>query len=163
MKDKTETPATNTEEEYEKVKKLLQKKQNGIYNVSYVLKQIHEKDTLRKTFLAVISNDPARISEVSEKALLSKPTCYSQLHKLLELNLVDRIFVLPIINGTVKNDLIKQKFEEWTRNMPDNLKRYYLAKTSYWVVTNYGKQFAVKSHEFEQEFKIKEIGVKKDG
>jgi len=150
-----ETPPLNSVEEYEKIKKELQSKPQGDYNVSYVLRQLQTQDNLRKTFLSAIKFSPARISEISEDALLSKPTCYSQLHKLLELRLIGRIYVMSVMDGTVKNDEIKNKFVQWTSNMPDSLKRYYLAKTSFWVITDYGKQFAVRTSELENQFKKK--------
>src|SRR3990167_4279591 len=145
-----ERPELNTEEEYEKIRKELQKNKNSKHTPHYVLRLLHEKGTLRKTFLSTIKQTPAKISEISEDSLLSKPTCYSQLHKLLGLELIDRVFVINVMNDSVKNKEIKEKFIKWTENMPETLKRYYLAKTSYWVVTKYGKQFAVKSFNFEQ-------------
>ena len=50
---------------------------------------------------------------------------------------------------------ILEKFDTWVKNMPEKLKRYYLAKTSYWVVTESGKNIAMKSYQFEQEFRKK--------
>lgn len=143
------------ENDFIRIKKLLHKKPNG-YNKPYILRQLHEKYSLRKTYLALIKNSPARISEISEDALLTKPTCYSQLHRLLELHLVSRIFASDVINGAVINNEIKSKFEEWSKSMPESLKRYYLAKTSFWVITDFGKEFALQSWSFEQEFKSNE-------
>lgn len=143
------------QEEFEEIRKIL-KKGCGKYNPAYVSRQLHDKSNLRKVFLAIINHSPARISEVCEYSLLTKPTCYSQIFNLINLNLVDRIFVLPVVNGTVKHDEIKSKFIDWTKNMPESLKRYYLAKTSYWVITDFGKQFCMKAYNFEQEFKIEE-------
>lgn len=141
--------------EFEEVKQLLQKKPNG-YNYPYIQRQLHEKETLRKVFLAVIKSNPARISEIFEESLLTKPTCYSQLHKLMDLHLVGRVYVMDIKEGVVSNKDIEKKFKEWVKTMPDKLKRYYLAKTSYWVITDFGKQFCKKAWEFEQEFREKE-------
>jgi len=149
------------EGEFQKIRELLKKEDNGFYNKPFIMRRLKERENMRKVFLAVIKNSPARISEIFESALLTKPTCYSQLHNLMDLNLLDRIYVLHIMNGTVKNAEIKKKFEEWTKNMPDGLKRYYLAKTSYWVVTDFGKQFVTIAFNFSQEFKEK--GDKKDG
>lgn len=153
----TKQAENKDEEEYKKIKKIIQKKENGDYNFPYIFRNLHDKETLRKTFLSIISKEPARISEISEEALLSKTTCYSQLYKLIELKLVDRIYVMSVMNGTIINEDIKNKFIKWTENMPESLKRYYLAKTSYWVVTNYGQKFGVKAYEFEQEFRKKEL------
>lgn len=140
------------ESDFQNIRKMLQEKPNG-YNKPYIFRQLHEKQTLRKTYLAVVKNSPARISEIFEDALLTKPTCYAQLHKLLELHLVSRIFAMDVMNGAVKNDEIKKKFQEWSNSMPENLKRYYLAKTSFWVITDFGKEFASRSWYFEQEFR----------
>ncbi|MHA1867808.1 MAG: winged helix-turn-helix domain-containing protein [Candidatus Heimdallarchaeaceae archaeon] len=157
FRDKTEEEII--EEEFEKVKALLQSEKNG-YNKPFIQRQLHENNSLRKVYLAIIKNNPAKISEISEDALLTKPTCYTQLHKLLELHLVERIFVIDVMNGTIKHDKIKTKFLDWTKNMPEQLRRYYLAKTSFWVISNLGKQFAMKSWEFDQEFREKD---KKEG
>lgn len=149
-----EEPMELNEKGFNKVKELLNKKENNHdYKESFILKNLHGEINLRKVFLAVIKTGPAKISEIFEDAILTKPTCYSQLHKLMEMNLVYRIFVMPIINGTIKNDEIKKKFLEWTEKMPESLKRYYLAKTSYWQITEFGKKFASTAYEFEQEFK----------
>ena len=150
------------EEEYKKIKSLLNKGINGKFNQGYIQRQLHEKENLRKVFLAVIQTNPSRISEVYEISLLSKPTCYTQLHQLMSLRIVDRLYVLPIINGTIKNDAIRKKYEDWTRNMPEGLKRYYLSKTSYWVLTDYGKKFCSIAYDFDQEFRDKSE-EKKDG
>jgi hypothetical protein len=40
--------------------------------------------------------------------------------------------------------------------MPENLKNYYLAKTSFWEITDFGKRFSLRSYEMEQEFRKKE-------
>lgn len=142
------------EKDFDKIKELLNKKENNHnYQENFILRNLHESVNLRKVFLAVIKTGPARISEIFEDAILTKQTCYFQLHKLMEMKLVDRIFVMPIINGTIKNDEIKKKFLEWTEKMPEGLKRYYLAKTSYWQITEFGKKFASMSYKFEQEFK----------
>lgn len=152
LKEYKDKEKKRIQSEYEKVRKLLHDKPNG-YNKPYVQRQIHEKPNLRRTYLALIKNTPARISEISEDALLTKPTCYSQLHHLLELHLVSRIFIMDVMNGAVQNDEIKEKFTNWTNSMPDQLKRYYLAKTSFWVLTDFGKEFVTKAWEFEQEFR----------
>jgi len=144
-----------SEDDFNKIKDLLQK-ENGKYNKPYVLRQLREKESLRKTFLSVIRQEPCRISEISDVALLSKPTCYAQLHKLLELHLVSRTFVMDVMDGKKDNKKIKEKFLQWTTNMPDQLKRYYLAKTSFWEITEFGKNFAVKAYTFEQEFREEE-------
>ena len=143
------------ESDFDKIRELLQKKPNG-YHEPYILRQMHEKPSLRKTYLSVVKNSPARISEISEDALLTKPTCYSQLYKLLEMNIVERLFVMDVMSGKVKNKGVKDKFEAWVTTMNEKLKRYYLAKTSYWVITDFGKKFASRTWKFEQEFKINE-------
>ena len=71
------------EEDFEKIRKKLQEKDNGRFNEPHVIRLLHEKASLRKTFLSVIKNTPALISEISQDSLLTKPTCYSKLHKLI--------------------------------------------------------------------------------
>lgn len=143
--------------EFERIKKLMDERPNGYYD-AYVLRQLHEKQTLRKTLLAVGKESPALISEVLERALITRPTCYTQLFKLMELCLVDRIFIMDVVSGKIKNNDVLEKFDKWTGQMPDKLKRYYLAKASYWVITDLGKSFISKSWKFEQEFRTKEMG-----
>lgn len=151
-------PEINSIEEYNNIKEKL-KKLNGKYANNYIIKQLHDKENLRKVFVAVIKKDPARISDISEDAILSKQTCYSQLFALIKLNLVKRVYVAQVINGEIKNEAVKKKFLYWTQAMPESLKRYYTAVTSYFEVTNLGKQFAYKTYQFEQEFTEEE----KDG
>ncbi len=149
---KTEQSSKETKLDYNKVKELLQNKPNG-YNKLYINRQLHEKENLRKVFLAVIKNEPARISEVFEDSLLTKPTCYAQLYKLLDLHLIERTFVLDVMNKNTPNKAIEAKFLRWTKNMPPQLKRYYLAKTSFWCITSNGRTFATKAYEYEQEYR----------
>lgn len=160
LEKRKEEREQKVKEEFESVKKLLREKNNGKYNRPYLQRQLHENISLRKVFLAIIDQEPARISEISEGALLTKPTCYAQLHKLMELHLVKRTYVMPVMEGKVKNKKIKEKFEVWTKSMPEQLKRYYLAKTSFWEITDFGMEFAKQAYHFEQEFREED---KKDG
>ena len=146
-----------TDSDVEKIKQLLNKK-NEDFSTPYILKTLNEKDSLRKLYLSVLKNDPAKISEITEDTLIHKQNCYPMLSQLVSLNLLNRIFVVDIINGKVKNDKILEKFNLWTKHMPENTRRYYLAKTSYWVVTDFGKQFVVKAYNFEQKFREKQSG-----
>jgi len=143
------------EEKYLKVKKLLENK--GRYNKPYILRHLHEKENLRKVFLSIIKNNPALINEVQKDSVVTKPTCYNYLFKLIDLHLIKRVFVQDILKGKIKNDEIKRKFDDFALKMPENLRRYYEAKTSFWEITEFGKELAEKSYEFEQEFKEKEI------
>jgi len=152
-----ENMENQSEKDYEKVREILIKNGKDKHNRPFIQRRLHEKENLRKTFLAVIKYNPARISEVSEESLLTKPTCYSQLHNLMDLQLVGRVFVMDVKNKVVNNEVVEKKFEEWTKNMPEQLKRYYLAKTSFWVITEFGKSFCQKAYEFNQEFKEKNI------
>jgi len=140
-------------EEYLKIKGILNNDKNGKHNEAYVSRQLHEKENLRKVFLAVVKHSPAKIGELADSSLLTKPTCYSQLFKLMNLQLVERVYILPIMSGITQNDEIKEKFEEWTKHMPSSLKNYYLAKTSYWIISEFGKKFCGKAWNFENEFR----------
>lgn len=144
------------EKDYERVKAILNNGGNKKHNRGYILKNLREHPNTRKIFLSIIKSNPARISEVSEFSLLTKPTCYTQLHKLLDFSLISRIFVMDIKQKKVEDKEIEEKFDEWTKAMPENLKRYYLAKTSFWRVTEFGKKFIDKAFQFEQEFKEEE-------
>lgn len=140
------------EKEFQEVKDLMNVKKNG-YNMPFVFRQLHENQNLRRTYLSVIKTMPSRISEVMEEALITKPTCYAQLYKLLELGLVRRVYVADITENSQEDKEIKEKFSGWTKTMSDKLKRYYFAKTSFWVITDFGKCFAMKAWNFEQEFR----------
>jgi len=139
---------------FEEVKKILNQKTNG-YIKPYIQRQLKENINLRKVFLALIKENPAKISEIEENSLLTKPTCYTQLYKLLEFRLINQIFIIDIYNGKIKNDEVKKKFEDWTKTMREKLKRYYMAKTSYWEVSKLGKELAGIAFYFDQEFKEK--------
>ena len=156
QRKKKEEDSKKIQNDFEKIKNILQKGNNGKHNEAYIKRLLHEKENLRKVFLATIKSNPSRISEISEYSLLTKPTCYNQLHKLLDLNVVGRVYVLDVKNKIVDNIDIESKFDNWAENMPENLKRYYLAKTSYWVITDFGKRFAITAFDFDQEFKEKQ-------
>ena len=147
-----------TEEDVERIKNLLKKKEDNL-SPPRILKLLNEKDSLRKIFLSVLKNSPAKISNITEDTLMHKQNCYPLLSQLVSINLLKRIFVVDIINGKIKNDAIIEKFDLWTKHMPENTKRYYLAKTSYWEVSDFGKQFVVRAYEFEQQRREKENGM----
>jgi predicted transcriptional regulator len=151
----TEEQPKLSQKDFEKVKELLNN-QDEDYTDVYLLRKIRENDNLRRVFLSVMKNSPARIYEIVESSLLSKNTCYTQLYKLMEMKLVAKIAVMSVMNGNIKNERVSNKFKEWTANMPENLKNYYLAKTSFWEITDFGKRFSLRSYEMEQEFRKKE-------
>lgn len=160
MKDETakykeETPILK-KEDFEKVRELLKEK-DGDYTDQYLLRKIKENDSLRRVFLSLVKNSPTKISEIVENSFLSKNTCYSQLYKLMEMKLVSKIPIMLIINGTIKNEEISKKFSQWTERMPEKLKHYYLAKTSFWEITEFGKKFSLRAYQMEQEFRKREI------
>lgn len=144
-----------TDEDFERVKKMLLKK-NGDYSPPYILKTLNEKDSLRKVFLSVLKNTPAKISDITEDTLMHKQNCYPILSQLVAINLLKRTFVMDIVNGKDKNDAIMEKFNLWTKYMPENTRRYYLSKTSYWEISEFGKQFVLRAYDFEQKYREKE-------
>lgn len=139
---------------YLEIKKKLQE-ENSVYTEPYIKRQLNEKDNLRKVFISIIKHNPALINEVSKDALLSKPTCYSQLHKLLELKLVVRKYVEEAEKE--KDKEIMKKFNDWTSKMPENLKRYFKAKASFWKITDLGKQFSEWAYLRYKDYKEKEV------
>ena len=143
-----------TEQDIERIKKLLLKK-NDNFSPPYILKTLNEKDSLRKVFLSVLKNSPAKISDITEDTLMHKQNCYPILSQLVGINLLKRIFVMDIINGKEKNDQIMEKFNLWTKHMPENTRRYYSSKTSYWEISEFGKQFVVRAYDFEQKYREK--------
>lgn len=153
-----EKPETD-EEKFEKVKKLLEK-ENKKYNPNYIFRQLHEQANLRKTFLAVIKNNPGLVHEIYQDAILSKQTCYTYLYRLVGLRLIKRVFVLDVTKGKENDKAVKIKFEDWSSKMPEHLRRYFEAKTSFWEVTEFGKKFAGRAYEFEQEFREEDAGDK---
>lgn len=137
------------------------------FNPPYILKNLNTKDSLRKVFLSILKNNPTKISEVVEDTLYHKQNCYPLLAQLVSLNLLKRIFVVDIVNHKYNNEdeetkkicnEIMEKFNLWTKHMPENTRRYYLAKTSYWAISEFGKQFIVKAYDFEQKHRDKENG-----
>jgi len=144
------------EENYKKVKELLNKETE--FSEPYILRLLNEKDSLRKIFLAIVKYNPAKVSEIVEYTLFYKQNCYPLLNQLTSLGLIKRIFVMDIYNGKVKDDEIMKKFAEWSRTMPENTRRYYMGKTSFWRITDLGKKFVLKAYEFDQKFREKENG-----
>jgi len=143
-----------SEEDFLKIKKLLNE-ESVKYTKAYILRMLNTKESLRKVFLAVIKNNPSRVSEICEYSLIQKQNVYTLLNQLVSLGLVKRVFVNDIVSGKVKKNLILKKFNQWTKNMPENTRRYYLSKTSYWEVSEFGKKFVVKAYEFDHKFKEK--------
>jgi len=150
------------EREFLEVKNILKKEDSTKHNSPYIRKQISDNENLREVFLAVIKHNPALIGEISSTSLLTKPTCYSQLHKLLSLKLVNRRYYFDILKDGEKENGDKEiikKFDDFTSKMPPNLKRYYQAKTSFWIITDFGKCFAkwalIKKEEFKEKRKKK--------
>lgn len=158
-KAEKEKSKEEVEKEYEEVKKLL-KNNNKKHNKPYIRRQLAENENLRKVFLGVINHNPALINEIFSDSLLTKPTCYVQLHKLLDLKLVARRYYFDILKNPEKkqdgDEVIKKKFEDFTSKMPDNLKRYFQARTSFWKITDFGKFFAGWTYQKQEEFKEKE-------
>lgn len=151
---KEEKPEVQTtKEELKKIKDLLKKQDS--YSDNYILKILHDKESLRKVFLAVVKEDPAKISDICEFTLFHKQNCYPLLNQLLSLGLVRRVYVNDIMNGNSNEEdkEVQTKFLEWTAKMPENTKRYFLAKTSYWRVTKFGVAFVGRAYKFNQEFK----------
>lgn len=141
-----------SEEDLEKIKKLLNEKDKN-YTPQYVLRTLNEKEKLRRTFLAIIKNNPTKISEITEYTLYPRNNQYALLGNLVSLGIIERIWMADIYSGKVKDEVIKNKFEEWTSKMQPNTRRYYVLKTSYWKITDFGKQFVVKAYEFDQIFR----------
>lgn len=158
-KKKKDKKKGETDGEFKKVRELLSQSQDNFHK-NYLARQLHEKDNLRAVFLSLVKNSPARISELYEDALLTKPTCYSQLHKLISYDMAERVFVMDVKKGDIDTKAakdnekeIEKKFDKWVGTMPEKLQRYYLAKTSYWIITDLGKELAMKAYKFEQEFR----------
>lgn len=142
----------NCEDDFNKVKKLLNEDTEN-FTKPYILRLLNEKESLRKVFLAVIKFNPAKVSDVVDYTLFYKQNCYPLLSQLVSLNLLKRIFVIDVYNGKEKDDEVMRKFSEWSRTMPENTKRYYLGKTSFWRVTDLGKKFVLRAYEFDQKFR----------
>lgn len=153
----------NTEKEYLEIKELL-KKENTKHTQPYIQKQLTDNENLRKVFLAVIDNNPALIHEVFKASLLTKPTCYAQLHKLLDLKLIKRRYYFDILktkNKGIGDEEIIKKFDDFSSKMPENLKRYFQSRTSFWEINDFGKKFAKWAYFKQEEFKEK--SEKEDG
>lgn len=142
------------EDEYKQIKEVLNKEEE-LFSEPYILRMLNEKDSLRKIFLSVIKGNPVKVSDVVDYTLFYKQNCYPLLNQLTSLGLIKRIFVVDIYNGKVKDEEIMRKFAEWSKTMPENTRRYYMAKTSFWRLTNLGKKFVKKAYEFDQKFRRK--------
>ena len=154
---KEEKPKLAQEEDFYKIKNLLNKKDKN-YTPQYILRTLNEKEKLRRTFLGIIKNNPSKISEITEYTLYPRNNQYALLANLVSLGIIERIWVADLFSGKTREDIIKNKFEEWTSKMQENTRRYYVLKTSYWKITDFGKQFVVKAYAFDQIFREGEIG-----
>lgn len=147
----------NFDKKFNEIRKLLRSEEGSTqYSQPYIQRLLHEDNNLRKVFLAIIKDSPALIHEVAKSTLLTKPTCYSRLHKLLDLKLIERIYYSDIVNKKRSNDKeVVIKFKEFTSKMPDQVRRYFEAKTSFWKINDYGKKLAEWAYRFKQEFEEK--------
>lgn len=148
--------------DFEKAREILNTGFKNGYNEPYILRSLREKESLRCVFLAIVKLSPALVSEIMQESLLSKNTCYAQLFKLLKFNLIRRIYVTKIVSGEIKNDAVKERWENWSKFMPDGTKNYFQSKTSFFEITDYGKRFALDSINFENEFKVEVNGNGRD-
>lgn len=153
--NKSKNPLLNSIEEYEKIKKQIFSKKNSQYIPEIVSKKLHDDENLRSIYLAVANLEPCIVSEIQKESSLSKQTCYNILHRLIKLNLVLKIHVLDVIKKVIENKDIEEKFDKWTKNMPENVKNYYLGRTNYWIITPNGKQFLSIAYSWDQEFREK--------
>lgn len=138
--------------DFEEVRNLLNKS-NGDFTQPYILRMLNEKESLRKVFLAVVKFNPAKVSDVVDYTLFYKQNCYPLLSQLVSLNLLKRVFVIDIYNGKEKDDEVMKKFAVWSKTMPENTRRYYMGKTSFWRVTELGKKFVMNAYNFDQKFR----------
>ena len=158
MEKEEEFDIEEAEKSYKKIKEML-KMNDTKHNRPYIKKQLADNENLRKVLLAVIKNNPSLINEIFRTSLLTKPTCYSQLYKLLDLKLIRRRFYFDILKSSKREEGDKEiieKFEDFTSKMPENLKRYFQAKTSFWLISEFGKSFAEWAWQKNEEFKEKE-------
>ena len=131
------------EKNYEEVKKLLKEnREKKEYRLEYLKRVLNEKENLRKTFIGVIINEPARKQEIQEINYLTPRTTYTCLYQLISLGLIKKVPIMDIWNLKSLNETEKKiikKFKEWTKTMADGQKQYFAAKTHYWVITELGK------------------------
>jgi Sugar-specific transcriptional regulator TrmB. len=123
----------------EELKKLRETKE---FKNEYVRRILKEKPELRKTFAAVMVNNPARKQDIKEYTFVSNPTIYHHLYKLLELKLVEVVKIMKLWNKKKLNpedQEVMNKFKEWTEHMSEGQINQFAARTHYWRLTELGR------------------------
>lgn len=145
----------NGEKDFEEVSRLLNKESEKEYEGTYILKLLNEKESLRKVFLSVVKKNPARISDITDFTFFYRQNCYPLLNNLTSLGLLKRVFVMDVVNGKEKDQIVLNDFNKWTSTMNEHTRRYYMGKTSYWRITEFGKRFVARAYKFDQQHKKK--------
>lgn len=132
------------EKDYEAVGEELKKikKEQG-YPTKYIRKVLSSKVELRKTFSAVIINNPARKQEIKEYTFISNKSIYNHLYKLKELGLINMISIMDLWNRSnlnIEENKIISKFNFWVANMSDSQRQNFAARTKYYVLSEVGKR-----------------------
>lgn len=145
-------------EEYKKVNKTFEELQKeveeGFSSNQFKEKAIRDllkrRPVLRKTYLALVLINPARIGELIEKTFNQKRTQYAHLYELLEFNLIKKVSVMQVEEKKRKGEelsedeeMVLSKFNDWTSKMSDGMKSNFKGKTHYWTLSEFGKNLAI--------------------
>ena len=128
------------------------------YKIEFIRRLLNEKQTLRRTFVAVLLQNPARLGEIKERVFFSKNALYSYLYKLREIGLLEKISIMNIWNKkNLENEEkeVLQKFEEWTKTMASGQLQYFAGRTNYWALTDLGRDTKILNWVFKLERELK--------
>lgn len=145
---------------FDEAKKLVEKVlSESEYKANMIRAILEKKSQLRKTYLSIIKINPARIGEIGEHTFNTRKTIYNHLYNLMSLGLVEKIPIMQLYEKkskkTPQEKQILKKFKDWTSKMNDGMKRYFTAKTCYWVLTESGRDLRTIERAIKNEMAMK--------
>ncbi len=136
---------------------------NGEYRENKIRVILSKKTELRVIYLALVLNDCSKVGDLEEQVYTSKRTLYTHLYKLFALGLIEQIPIIKLVIKpkellSKKEVLILDKFERWTGGLSERKKNYFIAKTNYWALTEFGKNPNIIDWALKQDKEMKGYG-----
>lgn len=164
MVEKIYQPKENKKNFDEVVKELKETFETKAYKSELIRRTLKENEKLRKTYVGVMILNPAKLSEIKEKVMVTGRTLYGYLYKLINLGLLKKIPVMDLWNRRkLEGDekVVIKKFKDWTSKMSNGQLQFFAGKTNYFVLTKLGKDETIINWvlKLEKEQKVTEEGV----
>jgi len=113
-------------------------------NVLSIRRIIYKKTGLRQTFISIYKEQPCKVSDIQENVIMTRGAIYNNVTTLTRLELINKISIMNIINRNEKTWDEKEsvkKFNNWTDSMNQKTRNYFLGRTNYYTISEFGEQF----------------------